>query len=127
MARWPILILCGTLWAIAGQSWGAGGPFDGTYKGKKLRIDGTAEMCPAEEDVSVTINGSTSKFTDGRYRDYEIPLAVDKGGSLDKTQIFEGTIVSIKGRITGDTLDADVQDFASDYKCKYHWHLTKQP
>jgi hypothetical protein len=122
------LIACGTLClAIAGQSWGAGGPFDGTYKGKKLLADGAAEQCPAEEDLSVTIKGTALTLTDSRFRDFNIMLAVNKDGSLDKTVIAEGSMAVIKGRITGDTLDADVQDFATEHNCKYHWHLTKQP
>ena len=127
MARWPILVPCGTLWAIAGPSMAAGGPYDGTYQGKRVRVDGPAELCPAEDDISVTINGTTLKFTNSRYQDYDLDLEPDKDGSFDKTTIAEGTIVLIKGRITGGTLDADVQNFASDNKCKYHWHLTKQP
>jgi hypothetical protein len=105
----------------------AGGPYDGTYPGKRVRVDGPAELCPPEDGVSVTINGTTLKFTNSRYQDFYLDLEINKEGSFDKKTIAEGTIVLIKGRIIEGTLDADVQNFASDNKCKYHWHLTKQP
>jgi len=45
MARWPILAPCGTLWAIAGPSIAAGGPYDGTCRGTRVRL------CPTALDV----------------------------------------------------------------------------
>jgi hypothetical protein len=95
--------------AIAGPSHGAGGPFDGVYAGTRVRTAGPPQTCPTEEEVSIDISGSTLKLTN----------------SFNQTDV-EGTgNVYIKGRITGDTIDADVINFPRD--CQHHWHLTKQP
>jgi hypothetical protein len=88
-----------------------------------VRIDGVPQACPAEEDVSVAIHGPVLKFTNGQLT-YEMTLHPDIDGSFHQTTVAGGTTVNIEGRIAGDTLDADVVNFAN--QCKHHWHLTRR-
>jgi hypothetical protein len=111
--------------ATAGPSHGARGSFDGVYAGTRVRTAGPPQTCPTEEDVSVDISGSTLKLTNSAFQGFSIGFQPDPHGNFNQTDV-EGTgSVYIKGRITGDTIDADVINFPRD--CQHHWHLTKQP
>jgi hypothetical protein len=102
----------------------AEGQYDGTYAGKRVRVDGPPEACPAEDDVSVTIKGIVLTFTNSQLQNYGITIEPSPDGSFRQSSVSGGTVVNIQGRIAGDTLDADVVSLATT--CKHHWHLTKQ-
>ena len=136
MSRWRIFghrqklaLICGiTSLAITGPTMGAGSPFDGDYVGKRSLVTGpTSGQCPAEDDVSVTINidGHELSFTDSALKKFGIGFNPKPDGSFD--QIYNGdgdATISIKGQVTGDTIDADVTNYST--KCTHHWHLTKE-
>jgi len=127
MARWQLSVMCVVIClAIAGPSLGAGGSYDGTYTGKRVLTDGQASnLCPAEDDVTVTIKGNVLKFTHSRLQDYEITFAPAADGAFGQISTGGGITVDIQGRVTGDTLEADVNNIPT--QCKYHWRLRKKP
>lgn len=98
--------------------------YDGVYTGKRSLIKGTASpTCPAEDDVSITIQGGTLTFTNGSLKKYVMPFSPDKDGLFGQTHVDEGgAIVHYHGRIVGNVIDAD----AENLPCEYHWHLTKE-
>jgi hypothetical protein len=63
--------------AVAGiPALGAEHNFDGVYIGKRSLTEGSAgPMCPAEDDVSVTIHGETMSFTDSALKNFAIVLS----------------------------------------------------
>jgi hypothetical protein len=111
--------------AVTGPCSAAGNNFDGDYSGTRVLIEGRPPVCPATDDVSVTILGNTLTFSNSALKKFVISFSPDPDGSFK--QIYEdsgGTSVLIQGRVTGDTLDADVTNEGNP--CKHHWHLTKQ-
>jgi hypothetical protein len=98
--------------------------YDGVYIGKRSLTKGTASPnCPAEDDVSVTIQGETLTFTNSALKNYTMPFDPGKGGSFGQTHVDEGgAVVHYHGRIVGDVIEADVQN----PPCEYHWHLKKE-
>jgi hypothetical protein len=72
--------------------------------------------------VWVTIQGETLSFTDSALRNVVIGFEPHQDGSFDRiyTDIGGGTVL-IKGRITGDELEADV----INSPCEHHWRLKK--
>jgi hypothetical protein len=121
-ALWALCVLVCV--AVLGSSPRAEGQYDGTYTGKRVLIEGAAANdCPAEDNVTVTIKGMLLKFTNSELA-YEMTLEPAADGSFHQTTVSGGTTVNIQGRITQDTLDADVVNFGN--RCKHHWHLTKQ-
>jgi hypothetical protein len=120
-----LLVISGTLClAVTGSSLGAEAPYEGAYAGKRVWMEGSRQSCPAEDDVTVTIKGSILRFTNSALQDFDITLEPGSDGSFAQTSVRGGTTVSIRGRITGGTIDADIVNFAN--QCKHHWHLTKQ-
>jgi hypothetical protein len=84
---------------------------------------GSVQVCPASEAVSTTINGEALTFTDGDHRNFAIGFSPHADGTFSQISAgVEGGFVLISGRITGDTIDADV----SSGPCEHHWHLTKE-
>jgi hypothetical protein len=84
-------------------------------------------MCPAEDDVSVTIHGDTLTFTDGTLKKWTQPFAPGQDGSFGQTYTGEGgDTVHYQGRIVGDVMDADVTNYATNPPCEHHWHLKKE-
>ena len=68
------------------------------------------------------IHGETLTFTDSRLRSFVLDFQPHKDGSFK--EIYQGTggaTVLIEGRITGNTIEAEV----SDSTCAHHWHLKK--
>jgi hypothetical protein len=111
--------------AVAGPAPGAQNTFDGTYTGKRSLAKGPADLCPAEEDVSVTIHGGTLKFTNSRLQDFAMVFDPHPDGSFTDIYAGEaGSSVLIRGRIVGDLLEADVTNY--DNTCEHHWPLTKE-
>jgi hypothetical protein len=97
--------------------------YDGVYTGKRSLTKGTAStMCPAQDDVSVTITGETLTFTNSALKNYTMPFEPAPDGSFGETHMDEGgRVVYYHGRIIGDVMDADVENTP----CEYHWHLKK--
>ena len=131
MSRWRrerrvvVSGICGMIALASGiPALGAEHSFDGDYSGKRVVTKGSAgRTCPAKEDVSVTIHGETLTFTDGALKKFTQPFYPGPDGSFGQTRTDEsGGVVHYHGRITGDVIEADVEN--SD--CEYHWHLKKQ-
>ena len=120
----PALGLC--LAVTGSPALGAEHMFNGVYSGNRVLTKGSASsMCPAEDDVSVTIHGETLTFTDSALQKFTEPFFPGPDGSFGQTYTGEvsGT-VHYHGRITGEVIDADVSNSATP--CEYHWHLKKQ-
>jgi hypothetical protein len=101
---------------------GAEHRFDGVYIGKLSLIKGLGQICRVEEGVSVTINGETLSFTNSALNNFVVGFYPSQDGSFSQTYIDErDDQVLIKGRITGDVMEADV----SNPPCEHHWRLTK--
>jgi len=122
--RWPLSILCGLIClAIAGPAWGTENTFDGIYTGNRVLTRGQAPRCSADDAVSVTIHGDTLTFTNSALQNASLGFDPYPDGTFDDTYTdIGGGEVNIQGRITGDTLEADV----TNGTCKHHWHLTKE-
>ena len=102
---------------------GAEHTFDGDYSGKRVLTKGSAgPECPAEDDVSVTINGETLTFTSSTLKDFTMPFYPEQDGSFGQIHTGGGgTDVHYRGRVIGDIIEADV----TNPPCEYHWHLKK--
>ena len=58
--------------------------YDEVYTGKRSLTKGTASTtCPAEDDVSVTINGETLTFIHSALENYTMPFDPGPDGSFD--------------------------------------------
>lgn len=99
--------------------------FDGVYTGKRVLTKGSVgPECPANDDVSVTIHGETLSFTNSALRDFLIDFTPHRDGSFNQTYIDEGgAAVEIRGRVSGDVIQADVRNTSSG--CEHHWHLKR--
>ena len=66
----------GMICLVAGiPALGAEHTFDGVYSGRRVLTKGSASsMCPAEDDVSVTIHGETLTFTDSALQKFTEPF-----------------------------------------------------
>jgi hypothetical protein len=115
--------LCGLIFSVfAGLSLAAETTFDGVYTGDRVLTKGTASSCPKQEDLSVTIQRETLRFTHSRLQNFALGFHPHQDGSFSHIyQDVGGSSVLIQGRIIGDLLDADV----SDNTCEHHWHLKK--
>jgi hypothetical protein len=110
--------------AVAGPALGAEHRFDGIYSGKRSLTKGAAgPVCPSEEDVSVIIHGETLTFTNSVLKKFTITFYPSQDGSFGETYTDEGgAAVRIRGRVTGDVIDADV----INPPCEHHWHLKRE-
>jgi hypothetical protein len=118
-------IMFGLIVVVAGSALSAvEHKYDGVYTGKRSLTKGTASAeCPAEDDVSVNINGETLTFTDSALKKYPMPFDPSPNGEFGETHTDEsGAVAHYHGRITGDVIEAD----AESRDCEYHWHLKKQ-
>jgi len=117
-------IMFGLIWFVAAPALSAEHKYDGVYTGKRSLTKGTASTtCPAEDDVSVTIGGETLTFTNSTLKKYLMPFDPSPDGSFGQTHTEEsGAVVHYHGRITGDVIEADVEN----PDCEHHWHLKKQ-
>jgi hypothetical protein len=74
-------------------------------------------------DVSVTIHGETLTFTNSASKKFVVGFFPRQDGSFDEIHTdVDGDAVHFVGRITGDVIEADV----NNPPCEYHWHLKKQ-
>lgn len=126
--RWNfgLLVLCGIICvAVSAPSYGAGNTFDGVYKGKRVRTEGPTNLCVAEEDVSITVTGEVLSFTNSLHKEFKIGFEPEADGTFDIIyNDISGTTVTIKGKVTGDSMVADVVNLSTE--CKHHWSLTKE-
>jgi hypothetical protein len=108
--------------AVAGSlAMGAEHTFDGNYSGKRVLAKGSDPECPAVDDVSVSIHTETLTFINGALRKFVIGFFLRQDGSFDQIGTADGDTVHILGRITGDVIEADV----NNPPCEYHWYLKK--
>ena len=108
--------------AIPGSALGLENRFDGVYVGTRTLTKGSGPMCPADEEVSVKIRGGTLTFTNNTLQNFVIGFHPRQDGSFRQSHVHQqGAFVNIKGRVTGDFLEADV----INPPCEHHWHLQK--
>jgi hypothetical protein len=101
----------------------ANASYDGQYTGKRVLTNGPADSCPAEDDVSVTIQGDVLSFTNSELKDYGLPFNPEPDGTFTVDHMdASGGIVEIQGRVVGGVLDADV----NNPPCEHHWSLEKK-
>jgi hypothetical protein len=109
--------------AVAGPAVAAGDSFDGAYTGKRVLTKGPPEQCPAEESVSVAINGGVLTFTNTALQNYAMGFDPQPDGTFTETHVDAGgRIVEIRGRITGGVINADV----TNPPCEHHWRVEKK-
>jgi hypothetical protein len=122
-------LICGMISFVGASALGAEHRFDGVYTGKIVLTKGSAgAMCPAEDDISVTVHGKTLTFTSSILKQFAHPFYPDPDGSFG--EIYNdagGATVHYHGRVIGDVIDADFTDYGADPACEYHWRLTKVP
>jgi hypothetical protein len=103
----------------------AEGSFDGDYTGKRWATNGSpADICPTEDNVSVTIQGDVLTFTNSAVQNFRIRgFAPGPDGKFDETDVdIGGDVVDIQGRIAGGVLEADV----NNPPCEHLWRLEKK-
>ena len=72
---------------------------------------GSGPLCrPAEDDVSVSIHSEALTFTNGALKKFVIGFFPRQDGSFDQIGTADGDTVHILGRITGDVIEADVNN-----------------
>ena len=120
--RLMLSLTFGMICLVAGSALSAEHKYDGVYTGKRSLTKGTASpTCPAEDDVSVTITGETLTITHSRLKNYVMPFDPGPDGSFGQTHIEGDAVYHYHGRIIGDVMDGDTDNF----DCEYHWHLTR--
>jgi hypothetical protein len=110
--------------AVVGAALGAENTFDGVYTGKRVLTKDSGPGCPAEEEVSVIIQGKMLSFTNSALQSFIIPFNPHQDGSFNEVFIDpfdDDDTVTIYGRIAGGFLDADV----INAPCEHHWRLKK--
>jgi hypothetical protein len=97
--------------------------YDGSYSGARVLTKGPDQTCPAREDVSLIIHGETLTFTNRSWLNETIMFVPHQDGSFGQISADAGgSAVIIRGRVTGNVIDADV----TNGPCEHHWHLTKR-
>jgi hypothetical protein len=122
--RWQIpFAATGIICLAAGPD--PGSTSNGIYTGKRVLTKGPTPLCPAEDNVSVTIRDGTLSFTNSELRNFVMGFHPDPDGSFVLTYVDRGgATVAIQGRITGASMDADVVNYAT--ACEHHWRLRKE-
>jgi hypothetical protein len=122
--KWRRRLVCSLAFlSMAAPAIGAGDSFDGEYSGKRTLTKGSADDCPAEEDVSVTINGNVLTFTNSQLQNYPIGFYPEPDGTFDIEHVdLDGGTSDIHGRIVGGIINADV----NNPPCEHHWQLKKK-
>lgn len=105
--------------------------YDGVYSGTRSLTKGTASaMCPAEDAVTVSIEGGLLTFTDSTTRKFVEPFQARPDGSFGEIYVNARggrATVEYHGRIVGNSIDVDVTNYQTNPPCEYHWHLEKRP
>ncbi|MBS0452603.1 MAG: hypothetical protein JSS14_14970 [Proteobacteria bacterium] len=103
--------------------------YDGVYYGKRVLTKGTpSRICPAEDDVSVAIEGNLLTFTDSALKKFVEPFQPRPDGSFGEIYIQArggGATVEYHGRVVGDIIEADVVNYLTYPPCEYRWRLKK--
>jgi hypothetical protein len=87
----------------------AGASYDGEYTRKRVLTKGPADDCPADENVSVTINGDVLTFINSQLQNYAIGFYPKADGTFTITHVdADGNSSEIKGRVDGGVIAADV-------------------
>src|SRR5271169_5432714 len=99
---------------------GAEHTFDGVYSGKRVLTKGSSDpSCPAEDSVSITIDGEALTFTNSVLKKFTQPFYPGPDGSFGETHTDAGgAIVHYHGRIVGDVIDADVTNYVTNPPCE---------
>ena len=111
--------LCAMI-VVTATALGADNTFDGVYIGKRVLTKGSDQTCPDAGTVSVTVRGEVLTFTNSRLRSFSIGFKPGPNGSFSQISAGGGE-ASIKGRIVGDAIEADVADSV----CEHHWHVVR--
>ena len=113
--------LCAMI-VVTATALGADNTFDGAYIGKRVLTKGSNQTCPDAGTVSVTLRGEALTFTNSRLHSISIGFKPQPNGSFSQTSAGDGgAFVSLKGRIVGDAIEADVADSV----CEHHWHVVR--
>jgi hypothetical protein len=120
----PLVVPIGILLTLAGTA-RAGGAFDGTYKGSRLAQPGSSSRCLSNNNVTVIIKNN---HFERRWGNANLGVDVAGDGTFHtEANILVGTarlkprVVSIRGRIVGGNLEADMGTSA----CEVHLSLKK--
>lgn len=89
-------VMCGIVLLVA-PSVTLADPFDGTYTGKRVTTKGDEPSCPTEDNVSVTIKGSTLTLTDSNAKEYPISFDPRPDGSFHELSANIGGLSWISG------------------------------
>ena len=111
--------LCAMI-VVTATALGADSTFDGVYIGKRVLTKGSDQTCPDAGTVSVTLRGEALTFTNSRLHSISIGFKPQPNGSFSQISAGGGE-ASIKGRIVGDAIEADVADSV----CEHHWHVVR--
>ena len=111
--------LCAMI-VVTATALGADNTFDGVYIGKRVLTKGSNQTCPDAGTVSVTLRGEALTFTNSRLHSISIGFKPQPNGSFSQISAGGGQ-ASIKGRIVGDAIEADVADSV----CEHHWHVVR--
>ena len=97
--------------------------FDGSYAGQRTLLRGAPPSCRSEGVTILRVRNGHVSLT---YASNTFDAEVGADGSFEKTQLFvarRNTVsATLKGRITNNTLMADLETYA----CKYHYVLTRK-
>lgn len=106
--------------ALAGTA-GAGGTFDGAYKGRQSMLPGSRPGCTSYNTTIIIKNNHFNR----RWGDATLSIDVAGDGTFNGEATFisyrRPLVVSINGGIIGEKLEADM----GDSNCKTHLSLTK--
>jgi hypothetical protein len=124
MRRAMHLVVCSVAClAIAAPAALAAGPYDGDYVGKRILTKGPTDDCPANENVSVTIQDNVLSFTNSQLQNYAIGFFPEPDGTFTINHVdADGNTSEIRGRIAGGVIEADV----NNPPCVHHWQLKKK-
>jgi hypothetical protein len=107
---------------VVDLAWGAENKFDGAYIGKRVLTKDSDHTCPDTGTVSAIVRGESLTFTNSRLRSFSIGFEPHRDGSFSQISADDGgAFVSIKGRIVGNAIEADV----ADGTCEHHWHVVR--
>src|SRR5262252_1951499 len=94
--------------------------FDGVYAGQRTVVRGDEPDCIKPSATRLSVKNGIFSVTYARNL-FDAP--VEANGSFERTKLFnagERTVTaSLKGRIDGRTLEADLET----YRCQYHYSL----
>lgn len=97
--------------------------FDGVYAGQRTVVRGDEPDCIKPGATTLSVKNGIFTITYGR-NTFDAQVGAD--GSFEKTKLFVASktavTASLKGRIDGRMLEADLET----YRCKYHYSLSRK-